>query len=53
MGNVAMRYRDLGRLNDALAMGERVLEFRRRVLHENDNDIREGNVWHVRLHVSL
>ena len=35
---------DQGRLNDALAMFERVLEFRRRVLPENHPDIGEGHV---------
>ena len=42
MGNLAMTYRDLGRHADALAMGERVLEFRRRVLPANHPDIGEG-----------
>ena len=36
---------DQGRHDDALAMGERVLEFRRRVLPENHPDIGEGDVW--------
>ena len=35
---------DQGRHSDALAMGERVLEFRRRVLPENHPDIGEGRV---------
>ena len=44
MGNVALSYSDLGRHEDALAMGERVLEFSRRVLPENHPDIGEGRV---------
>ena len=36
---------DQGRHDDALAMKERVLEFRRRVLPENDPSIGEGDVW--------
>ena len=36
---------DQGRHDDALAMQERVLEFRRRVLPENHPDIGEGDVW--------
>ena len=35
-----------GRHDDALAMKERVLEFRRRVLPENHPDIGEGDVWY-------
>jgi hypothetical protein len=42
MGNLASTYRDLGRHADALAMFERVLEFRRRVLPANHPDIGEG-----------
>jgi hypothetical protein len=34
MSNIAVTYSDLGRHNEALALGERVLEFRRRVLPE-------------------
>ena len=44
MGNLAASYSDLGRHEDALAMQERVLEFRRRVLPENHPDIGEGHV---------
>ena len=44
MGNLASSYSDLGRHVDALAMNEGVLEFRRRVLHENHPDIGEGHV---------
>ena len=44
MGNLAMSYYNLGRHSDALAMQERVLEFRRRVLPENHPDIGEGRV---------
>ena len=36
---------DQGRHDDALAMNERVLEFRRRVLPEDHRDIGEGHVW--------
>ena len=42
MNNLAGTYRDLGRHADALAMNERVLEFRRRVLPANHPDIGEG-----------
>ena len=45
MGNLAATYSALGRHDDALAMRERVLEFRRRVLPENHPDIGEGDVW--------
>ena len=44
MGNLANSYSDLGRHKEALAMGESVLEFRRRVLPENHPDIGEGHV---------
>ena len=44
MGNLASTYSALGRHDDALAMEERVLEFRRRVLPENHPDIGEGGV---------
>ena len=46
MNNIAPTYSALGRHDDALAMGERVLEFRRRVLPENHPDIGEGDVWY-------
>ena len=46
MGNLALTYSALGRHDDALAMQERVLEFRRRVLPENHPDISEGDVWY-------
>jgi hypothetical protein len=42
MSNLATTYHKLGRHADALAMGERVLEFRRRVLSANHPDIGEG-----------
>ena len=45
MGNLAETYSALGRHEDALAMKERVLEFRRRVLPEDHPDIGEGHVW--------
>ena len=44
MGNLASSYSKLGRHEEALAMEERVLEFRRRVLPENHPDIGEGRV---------
>ena len=44
MSNLALTYGDLGRHADALAMMERVLEFRRRVLPANHPDIGEGCV---------
>ncbi len=42
MGNLATIYSALGRHADALAMGEQVLEFQRRVLPANHPDIGEG-----------
>ena len=36
MFNLSNTYRELGRYQDALAMGEKALEFVRRVLPEND-----------------
>ena len=42
MGNLANSYSALGRHEEALAMRERELEFRRRVLPENHPDIGEG-----------
>jgi hypothetical protein len=51
MNNLAVTYSDLGRHADALVMGERVLEFRRRVLPANHPHIGEGCVgrdaWHA------
>jgi hypothetical protein len=44
MSNLASTYGALGRFEDALAMGEAVLEFRRRVLPENHPDLGEGCV---------
>ena len=44
MSNLATSYYNLGRHADALAMQERVVEFRRRVLPENHPDIGEGRV---------
>jgi len=46
MGHLASTYYALGRHDDALAMGERVLEFRRRVLPESHPHIGEGDVWY-------
>ena len=45
MGDLALTYSNLGRHNEALAMDERVLEFRRRVLPEDHPDIGEGHEW--------
>ncbi len=45
MSNLAVAYDALGRHSDALEMGERVLEFRRRILPPNHPDIGEGHVW--------
>ena len=42
MNSITSTYNSLGRQRDALAMQERVLEFRRRVLPENHPDIGEG-----------
>ncbi len=42
MSNFASTYRALGRHADALAMGERVLEFQRRVLPADHPSIGEG-----------
>jgi hypothetical protein len=42
MSNLASTCRDLGRHADAVAMGEQVLEFQRRVLPANHPDIGEG-----------
>ncbi len=39
MSNLAATYRNLGRHEDAMAMGESVLEFQRRVLPPNHPDI--------------
>ena len=44
MGNLAVTYRALGRHDDALAMMEMVVEFRRRVLPESHPSIGEGDV---------
>ncbi len=41
MGNLAVTYRDLGRHQEALMMGEKTLEFWRRVLPENHPQIGE------------
>ena len=45
MNNIAHTYLTIGRHADALAMGERALEFIRRVLPENHPRIGEGHVW--------
>ena len=43
MHNLATSYSDLGRHQEAVEMGEKTLEFRRRVLPENHPDIGEGD----------
>ena len=50
MNHLAITYRDMGRHADALAMGEQVLEFRRRVLPADHPDIGEGCVRRDVLH---
>jgi hypothetical protein len=50
MNNLAVTYYALGRHADALAMGEQVLEFQRRVLPANHPDIGEGCAWRDGLH---
>ncbi len=44
MDNLALTYSALGRHADALAMQERVLEFKHRVLPANHPDIGEGGL---------
>jgi hypothetical protein len=50
MSNLAATYSDLGRHADALAMGEQVLEFFRRVLPANHHLIGEGCAGRDALH---
>jgi hypothetical protein len=50
MHNIAASYSALGRHADAIAIGERVLEFRRRVLPANHPDIGEGCLGRNGLH---
>jgi hypothetical protein len=50
MSNLTSTYSALGRHADALAMGERVLEFQRRMLPANHPDIGEGCAWKGALH---
>ena len=50
MNNLAATYRALGRHADAVAMGEELLEFIRRVLPANHPDIGEGCAWRDGLH---
>ena len=50
MSNLAATYSALGRHADALAMGEQVLEFRRRVLPANHPSIGEGCAGRDALH---
>ena len=53
MNNLGFTYRVLGRHADALAMGEKALEFYRRVLPANHPDIGEGCVGRDGSHVVL
>ena len=50
MTNLASTHYVLGRHADALAMGEQVLEFLRRVLPANHPSIGEGCAWRDGLH---
>jgi hypothetical protein len=50
MNQLSITYKEIGRHADALAMGERVLEFRRRVLPADHPDIGEGCVKRDVLH---
>ncbi len=50
MNSLAGTYGMLGRHADALAMGEQVLEFRRRVLPANHPEIGEGCAGRDALH---
>ncbi len=50
MNNLATTYYELGRHADALAMGEQVLEFFRRVLPANHPAIGEGCAGRDALH---
>ena len=52
MCNLAMMYSALGRLADALALFEQVLEFRRRVLPANHPSIGEGCAGRDALHAA-
>ncbi len=52
MNNLAATYRELGRHADARAMGEQVVEFRRRVLPANHPDIGEGCAGRDALHAA-
>ena len=45
MNNLANTYGDLGRYADALALKEKVLEFRRRVLPEDHPHLGEVDVF--------
>jgi hypothetical protein len=51
MSNLASTYSALKRHADALAMFERVLEFRRHVLPADHPSIGEGCAWRDALHV--
>ena len=52
MNNLASTYSELGRHADALALGEQVLEFQRRVLPANHPDIGEGSAGRDALHAA-
>ena len=53
MGNLAASYSALGRHQEAVEMGEKTLEFRRRVLPENHPDIGEGDAAYGGARVAL
>ena len=53
MSNLANSYIFLGRHQEAVEMGEKTLEFRRRVLPENHPDIGEGDAAHGGARVAL
>ncbi len=52
MSNLGQTYYAHGRHADALAMGEQVLEFLRRVLPANHPDIGEGSAGRDALHAA-
>ena len=53
MNNLANSYSDLGRHQEAVEMGEKTLEFYRRVLPENHPDIGEGDAAYGGARVAL
>ena len=53
MQGLASSYSDLGQHQEALEMGEKTLEFYRRVLPENHPDIGEGDAAYAGARVAL